>query len=106
MMSDESLLGVKAVTAVAGFLGAVASLSAIKPLTRAQAFLAVLTGAIVAGYLTPVAAHYLHLSDELQNGVAFFLGLTSMHIIPGLLRLGEMFRNDPLGMLRRGGDDK
>lgn len=106
MMSDESLLGVKAVTAAAGFLGAVASLSAIKPLSRAQAFLSVLTGAIMAGYLTPVVAHYMSLTAELQNGVAFVLGLTSMHSIPGLLRLGEMFRNDPMAFFRRGGDNK
>lgn len=105
-MPDVSLAGIKAVTAVAGFIGAVASLSAIKPLTRTQAVLAVLTGAAVAGYLTPVAAHYADLNEELQNGVAFVLGLTSMHIVPGLLRLGEMFRNDPMSFFRREGGDK
>lgn len=105
-MNDE-LFGIKAATTIAGFAGAVVSLQAIKPLTRLQAGLAVITGALVAAYGTPVAAHYLSLSAELQNGVAFFLGLTSMHIVPGLLRIGEVFRNDPVGFLRgRGGDGK
>lgn len=101
-MQEYSLFGVKAATAVAGFAGAVVSLQAIKPLSRWQAMLAVMTGAAVAGYGTPVVAHYLALTAELQNGVAFFLGLTAMHIVPGLIRIGELFRNDPLALIGRG----
>jgi len=101
-VSENTLIGIKLATAAAGFLGAVASLSAIKPLSRTSAFMAVLTGAAVAGYITPVAAHYLTMPEELQNGAAFVLGLTSMHIVPGLLKLGEMFRDNPLAFLRRG----
>ena len=104
-MPDASYFGIKVATAIAGFAGAVVSLQAIKPLTRGQAMLAVLTGAIVASYGTPVVAHYLALAEELQNGIAFFLGLGAMHIVPGLIRIAEMFRRDPLGMIRRSGKE-
>ena len=106
-MIDLELFGVKAATAIAGFAGAVVSLQAIKPLTQGQAVLAVLTGALVASYGTPVVAHYLALTNELQNGIAFFLGLGSMHIVPGLIRIAEIFRSDPMGFFgrRNGGDE-
>lgn len=106
-MHDDSYFGVKLATLVAGFIGAVVSLSAIPPLSKSAAFLAVITGMATSIYLTPVVAHYLSLTDELQNAAAFFLGLTAMHIIPGLLAMGQRFRDDPFSLLRRfGGGDK
>lgn len=105
-MPESTLFGIKAASAIAGFAGAVVSLQAIKPLTHGQAMLAVLTGALVAIYGTPVVAHYLALTDELQNGIAFFLGLGSMHIVPGLIRIAEIFKRDPMGMIGRGRGDE
>lgn len=103
----DNLFGVKLATIVAGFVGAVVSLSAIPPLSKGAAFLAVITGMATAVYLTPVVAHYLSMTSEMQNAAAFFLGLTAMHIIPGLLAVGQRFRDDPFSILRRpGGGDK
>jgi LytS/YehU family sensor histidine kinase len=106
-VASDGVLGVKFATLLAGFAGGVVSLSFIGGLTKPQAILSVLTGALTAGYLTPVALHYLTLtSPELQNGVAFFVGLTAMNIVPGLLKLSEMFKRDPRSFLNGNGGDK
>lgn len=88
-------LGVKLATLVAGFAGGVVSLSYVRQLTKGQAFLAVITGSISAGYATPVVNHFFNLPTSLENGVAFIVGLTAMNIIPGILNLSERFRKDP-----------
>lgn len=104
---NDNFLGLKLATIVAGFVGAVVSLSVIPPLSKSAAFLAIVTGMATSVYLTPVVSHYLSLTGDLQNAVAFFLGLTAMHIIPGLLAMGQRFRDDPFSILRRlGGGDK
>jgi len=105
-MSEGSILGVKFATLVAGFAGGVVSLSFVRGLTKQQALLSVFTGAVTAGYLTPVVHKYLTLNTlELQNVAAFVVGLTAMNIVPGLLKLSEMFKRDPRSFIR-GGDDK
>lgn len=106
-MSDETIFGVKAATAIAGFFGAIASLSAIKPLSKAQALLAVFTGALTSAYGTPAAVVYLKIeSGELQNFIAFVLGLTAMHLVPGLVRAAELFKENPLWVIKRFLGDK
>jgi len=102
-MADDNLLGFKAATAVAGFMGAVVSLSAIKPLSKFQACAAVLTGAVTSAYGTPALAYYAQISEiPVQNGLAFLIGLVAMHLIPGILRVAQLFREDPMGFWRRG----
>jgi len=102
--ASDGVLGVKFATLVAGFAGGVVSLSFVSGLTKPQALLSVLTGALTAGYMTPVVLHYMSLpTTELQNGAAFFVGLTAMNIVPGLLKLSEMFKRDPRSFLN-GGD--
>ena len=102
------ILGVKYATLVAGFAGGVISLAYLQEMSRAQMVVAVLTGSACAGYLTPVAipllagAVGLAPSLPLENAAAFLVGLTSMNIVPGLMRLSEIFRRDPAGLLRRG----
>jgi hypothetical protein len=99
-------LGVKYAVLVAGFAGGVISLAYLQELSRGQMVIAVLAGSACAGYLTPVAipvlagAMGIAATPHLENAAAFLLGLTSMNIIPGLLRLSEIFRRDPAGVLR------
>lgn len=105
--TDGGVLGVKFAALLAGFAGGVVSLSFVKELTKLQAMMSVITGAVTAGYLTPLAIHYLSLtSPEFQNCVAFVVGLTAMNIIPGLLKLSEMFRRDPRSFLGGNGGEK
>lgn len=100
------LLGVKYAALVAGFIGGVISLAFLRELDRMQMALAVLAGTACAGYLTPVAipmiarAVGIESSESLENVAAFLLGLTAMNIIPGVLRLSEIFRRDPAGAVR------
>lgn len=100
------VLGVKYSALVAGFAGGVVSLAYLKELTRPQMVLAVLAGSASAGYMTPVAIPLLaraigiDASPAFENAAAFLLGLTSMNIIPGILRLSEIFRRDPVGAMR------
>lgn len=97
-------MGVKIASLTAGFAGGIVSLSFVKELSPAQAALAVFTGAVTAAYGTPVVLHYFDggAVAGLENGVAFFVGLTAMNIIPGLLRLSEIFKRDPRSFF--GGD--
>lgn len=81
----ESLLGVKSATLVAGFLGAVVSLSYNKPLNRAQMLGAVLVGTATAVYGAPLALHFMGLSEPLERPVSFFIGVAAMRAIPALM---------------------
>jgi hypothetical protein len=94
-----SVLGIETATTVAGFIGAVVSLSVIRPLSRMQAFTAVLTGAITAAYGTPFLMVFVDLdqavAQPVENGLAFFLGLVAMHLIPGIIELARLFRKNP-----------
>jgi CHASE2 domain-containing sensor protein len=101
--SIPAALGLKYATLVAGFAGGVVSLSYVKELTRMQAGVAVLTGTFSAGYLTPWAAQYLDVSAALENSLAFGIGLTAINVVPGIIRMSERFRDDPLWFFRKEG---
>ncbi len=104
------ILGVKYAALVAGFAGGVVSLAYLRELSRMQMALAVLSGSACAGYLTPVAipviagAIGVSATPALENAAAFLVGLTSMNLIPGLMRLSELFRQNPAGAI--GGKDR
>lgn len=97
-------LGVKIATLVAGFAGGVVSLSYVRELSKTQAFMAVITGSLFAGYATPVVNHWFSLPMELENGVAFIVGLTAMNLIPGILTLSDRFRKNPEKFLGKAND--
>lgn len=106
-MSVESYLGIKAATAVAGFVGALVSLSAVAALTRAQAGMAVLVGVGTSAYVTPAVVYYYSIEAEpLHNGLAFLLGMVAMQLVPGVLRVAEMFKSNPLSFINRIGGGK
>lgn len=75
--------------ALAGFAGAVLSLTFLRGLTRKQAVAAVVTGFLSAIFTTTLVVQYFKLPTDLdsQNGVAFLIGLLAMNIIPGLKAL-------------------
>lgn len=81
----ESLLGVKEATLIAGFIGAVVSLSYSRPLSRAQMLGAVLVGTATAVYGAPLALHYLGLPEAMERPVSFFLGVAAMRAIPAVM---------------------
>lgn len=99
---DFSWFGIKLTFAIAGFWGGVLSLSFIKDLTYRAGVLAVLTGVGSACYLTPIVLRYLFsgATEFESNGVAFVIGLTAMNLIPGFIKLSELWKSDPLSMIR------
>lgn len=110
-MADHSALsspegtwfGVTLAFAVAGFWGGVVSLSFIKNLTALQGVIAVLTGVASASYFTPIAVQFFLSSNPgvaKENAVAFIIGLTAMNIIPGIIKVSEMWRRNPLSTLK------
>ena len=93
--------GIKLTVAIAGFAGGVVSLSYVKPLTKWQAFLAVFTGAVCSNYLTPLVVEYFKPYPTGEGGTAFLVGLTSMNLIPGVIKLSERFREKPEDFLHK-----
>lgn len=100
------MLGIKYGSLVAGAIGGLISLYHIEELSGWGRLLAILSGMSVAGYGTPVIDAWLDLSPSMENAVAFFLGLTAMNIIPGLLKISELFKNDPLAFIRRANNNR
>lgn len=105
--------GLKVGTLLAGFLGAIVSLRFLQNLTIIQALLSVVTGAVVAGYTAPVVQLYLSLSQPMEHGLGFLLGLTAMNLVPGIVRLTDRFKEDPFwfidklrGVQKSEGDNK
>lgn len=97
---ESSLFGVKLASLLAGFAGGVVSLSYLKELNNGQMFLSVITGALTAGYITPAVLHYVTFPQELENGVAFLIGLTAMNIVPGFINLADRFKTNPEMILK------
>lgn len=91
-------VGLKSSFILAGFFGGVVSLSFIKELTPMQAVFAVMTGAISANYLTPTALNLLPWIEE-PLAASFFIGLTAMNVIPGIVELSRRFKRNPQDFL-------
>ena len=75
--------------AIAGFAGAILSLTFLRGLTRKEATWAFFTGFASAIFTTPLAISFFKITPdgETQYGVAFLIGLLAMNIIPGLKAL-------------------
>lgn len=108
-MSPEPahILGVKVIWLVAGFAGGVVSLRYIEGLTTPQMFSAVLSGVACSAYLSPLVFELARrqeiiLSERIEGGIAFLIGLTAINIVPGILKLSAMFKTNPGRFL--GGD--
>lgn len=71
---------------IAGFVGAILSLSFLKGLTRKEAVAAVLTGFASSVFTTPFVVAYFGLPGDLESryGVAFLIGLLAMNLIPAV----------------------
>lgn len=93
-------LAAKYTYAVSGFFGGLVSLRFVTALSWWGALSSVGTGAICAQFLAPIAIRYWGTPQELQGGVAFLIGLTSMNLVPALIKASTLFLDDPVGRLR------
>lgn len=73
-------MGLKWLTLIAGFLGAVVSLKFIAGLNWWQRTSTVLAGTFIAAYCTPLTVELLSLSPKLEGAIAFLGGLFGMSI--------------------------
>lgn len=84
--------GVKYGTLLAGFFGGVVYVSLTEGLNKYQVFSSLLIGVLTASYLTPMITAYvskrleLPLSVEIENGIAFLIGLCAISVIPAVIR--------------------
>lgn len=79
-------IAAKYLTAFAGFVGAILSLTFLKDLTRFQAMTAVVIGFSCSIFTTPLTIAYFALPTDSASeyGVAFLIGLLSMNIVPAI----------------------
>ena len=99
-MSDplQSFVGIKLSSVLAGFAGGVVRALMLPRITPWQAFSSCIVGALTAGYLTPVAMHYLPFAGTTGGGegaVGYAIGLTSMLICEGIIVAVRRWRSDP-----------
>lgn len=89
-----TFVGAKYSASIAGFFGSVVALTFLKELTVLQMLLAVFTGCATSTYTTPLFMHYLSVSSELNDGVAFVIGVVAMNLVPAVLALVDSVRKN------------
>lgn len=106
---EATVFGLKLGTIVAGFAGGVVSLTYLRGLSTVQSVLAVFTGLTFAVYITPLLFAYFFADggrSDIEHAIAFVLGLTAMNIIPGIIKLSEIFKNNPQIIFKRRPDEE
>lgn len=86
---------------LAGFFGSLVALTFTKELTRVQMLMALLTGLLTSAYLTPLVMFYFKITPEINDGMAFIVGLVAMHDVPAIIAIAEIVRKNPLELLKR-----
>lgn len=99
LMSDpfQQYVGIKASTLLAGFAGGVVRALMLPRITPWQAFSSCIVGALTAGYLTPVAMHWLPFADTTggEGAVGYAIGLTSMILCEGIIVAARRWKAAP-----------
>ncbi len=94
-MYSFEIFGIKIANLIAGLCGGLVSLVFEKKLSFKRALLLIFVGAISSSYLTPILQHWIDFSEPTENAAAFLIGLMSMNILGGLLRLADSFESNP-----------
>lgn len=78
---------------MAGFAGALASITKERELTIGQRVITVAVGGFVAGYMTPIISQMINMSEEFKYGVGFILGYTGLRSVEWAI--GKWFKKPP-----------
>lgn len=73
--------GIELVLFLAGLLGAFVNMAKTKNLTMFERFTAVLSGGIIANYVTPIFINILNLKPSVSNGMAFIVGYMGLKAV-------------------------
>jgi len=84
---------------IAGFIGALLSLSFVRTLDR-HIYAALVTGAATAHYGTPLVGYLLGMPAGVLPGVGFLIGVMGMNLIPALLELSAEVARSPLQFIK------
>ena len=95
------LLGIKLASLWAGFCGSSVYLVAMPPVGAFRMFAGVAASMLCAVYLSPLIAGVFNLNTRLEIGVAFVTGLSTMSVVPGLLRSMAKASADPLAAIKK-----
>ena len=89
-------IGVKLDAFMAGIFGGIAAMPSDTKLSFRRGCSLIFSGALCAGYFTPLTANYFKLSTEFAGAISFIFGLIGMRIVGGLIKLADKFNYDPI----------
>lgn len=94
-------VGLDAAALFAGLSGAVTTIYRTdRKLSIKETTGMLLVGMFAAGYLTPIISKWLNVSGPMQNALSFLIGMTGMHLVGGMLKIGRRFEKDPIQTAR------
>ena len=82
-------LGLDIAAMKAGMMGGFMSLTYEKRRTARQAVVSIASGAILAGYLGPLASQVFGLEEQAYGAACFIIGLLSMRLVPWIFQAAE-----------------
>ena len=88
-------IGMELPAVIAGFAGGLVSVMSSDSVTKWKAVLMVTTGAITAGYTTPLLGLWFEFGEEMQAGMSFLIGLTSMKLVQIITNFLSLIKKDP-----------
>ncbi|WP_276118296.1 hypothetical protein [Pararhizobium qamdonense] len=81
---------------IAGFFGSIARAVVAKSGTIGERLVGGFTGSLFAVYFTPLVCMLLGIPDvQIQNAIAFSIGLIGMYIAEAIIILAKEYRNNP-----------
>lgn len=93
-MSDpvSQVVGLKLTTVLAGFFGGLVRSLMMPGVTKTQALVSCVIGAVTANYVTPEIVKVIPVAEP---SMGFAVGLGSMVLCEGIIRLLQKWRDDP-----------
>ena len=99
-------LGLDYLALKSGLVGSFLAMAYEKKQTPRRALVSIASGAILAGYLGPIAAQFFGMEGPTYAGACFLVGLLSMRIVPMIFARAENFILAGATLLKNGKNGK